>query len=242
MVVVLTQVSKDERMQASIEILPDIPADDFIRQVSLPAHNALLDGPGIWADLQHVEVVIRLEHEKVGSTEVYTNGIGHVTEVSHKSDLHAFRPDRETDGIRGIVRDRKTGNLEATDGEALTGLKGLEFGCVVAPGDVWRGQPRQVHRLVNLPQQREEPRHMIAVLVRDEHSIQLFGVFGDRMEKRCELFPAQAGIDQDARAGRRNKRGVAGTAAREYADFNDRALPTKNYENVSAAWPLEELS
>jgi hypothetical protein len=66
---------------------------------------------------------------------------------------------------------------------------------------------------------------MIGMFVRDEDAIQILFAFADGIEAGDEFFPAKTGIDKDARAFGGNECRVAGTAARENADFYYWKLP-----------------
>ena len=57
------------------------------------------------------------------------------------------------------------------------------------------------------------------MFVRDEDAVEILFAFADGIEAGEEFFTAQAGVDENAGAFGGNECGVAGTAARENADF-----------------------
>ena len=65
---------------------------------------------------------------------------------------------------------------------------------------------------------------MVAMLMGNQHGIQVLNVFADSRQPGSDLLLAQAGVDQDAGARCRDERRVARTAARQYADFDDDAV------------------
>src|SRR5437879_6350612 len=89
----------------------------FIRKVPPPAHNALLDGPGIRPAAQHFEIMIGLDYQQIAAAQVIANVRWEVPEVGGDADLDAFRAERESHGIGSIVRDG-----EGRDGD-ITNLK-----------------------------------------------------------------------------------------------------------------------
>ena len=70
-----------------------------VRKMAVAAHHALLDAPGIGADLQHVEIVIRFEQQDLHAAQMEFDGIGHVAEIGRDADLNAFGVEAEADRI-----------------------------------------------------------------------------------------------------------------------------------------------
>jgi hypothetical protein len=62
---------------------------------------------------------------------------------------------------------------------------------------------------------------MVAVFMRKQHGIQIRDIFADRRKPFGDLAAAEAGINQNARAIRRDERRITGTRGCENADLND---------------------
>ena len=71
-VVLLGEMGEDEKAGAGVEAfgIAEIFADGMIGEMPGAAEDALLDDPGIRADLQHVEVVIGFEDQAIGATKM----------------------------------------------------------------------------------------------------------------------------------------------------------------------------
>ena len=66
---------------------------------------------------------------------------------------------------------------------------------------------------------------MIAVLVRDQNRSQLLDLFANRGQALRHFPPAQPDIHKHARTVRRKEHRISGTAAGEYANFDDGLTP-----------------
>lgn len=55
------------------------------------AHHALLYRPGIRADAQHFEIVIRFEDDHIACAHVDTQRIGDIAEIGGHGDFDAMR-------------------------------------------------------------------------------------------------------------------------------------------------------
>ncbi len=65
MIVVFAQMAEHQGIDGGIEISADEIADHVVRQMPFASHHALLDGPGVRADLEHFEIVIRFQHQQI---------------------------------------------------------------------------------------------------------------------------------------------------------------------------------
>ena len=59
------------------------------------------------------------------------------------------------------------------------------------------------------------------MFVRDQDCVEVFLALANRLQAGGNLFPAQARVDEETRAFRGNKGGIAGAAAGQDADFDD---------------------
>src|SRR5207247_10407898 len=89
---------------SSIIIAREEIRESFIRKVPHPAHNALLDGPGIRPAAQHFEIMIGLDYQQIAAAQVIANVRWEVPEVGGDEDLDAFRAVSESHGTGSIMR------------------------------------------------------------------------------------------------------------------------------------------
>src|SRR6516165_12076893 len=87
--------------------------------------HALLDDPGIRADLEHVEIVVGFEDHAVRFTEMDLDKFRHVAQIGADGDLRAIGAKGKTDGVGGIVRDGEGVDVNVADSKALAGLNGF---------------------------------------------------------------------------------------------------------------------
>jgi hypothetical protein len=63
------------------------------------------------------------------------------------------------------------------------------------------------------------------MLMRDDYRVESGDRFSDGFQPFADLFPAQPGINEDARVAISDEQGVPGTAAGENAEFDDDPPP-----------------
>src|SRR5439155_25081743 len=102
MVVVLAEMAQDQIRGGSAEILHQVIRHPQIGEVAYARHDSLLDGPRVRPDLQHVEIVIGLEHQKIRATQVILDGFRDVAEVGDNSDADALCFETEPHRIYGV--------------------------------------------------------------------------------------------------------------------------------------------
>ena len=120
-VVLLGEMREDEMARAAVENfrIGEKFADDVVRKMPGAAHDALLDVPGIGADLEHVEIVIGFEDQEIGFAQMVLHQFGQVAEVGDDGDLRAVRAKGEADGIGGIVRNGEGIDFNIADLESV---------------------------------------------------------------------------------------------------------------------------
>src|SRR5437879_1987244 len=199
-------------------------ADALIREMAGAAHHALLDVPGIRADLEHLHIVIRFEHEAIAIAQVLLDQLGHVTEIGHQGELHAGSAEGEAERVDGVVGNAKRRDFDIANAEAVAGLNELDalesprvalgkktqrFGMSFG-GEIYGGAPGG--------QQRGETADMIRMLVRDDDAVEAIDRTrqGGKPPQRCAL--SQPRIHQQARPGSLEQGAIARTARRENAD------------------------
>jgi hypothetical protein len=203
--------------------------------VAVAAHDSLFDGPGVGADLEHFEVVIGFEQQEVGASEVDSDGVGEIAQVSGNGDLDAFGFERESDGVGGIVRDGEAIDFDIADSEARSGLEEREARDEFAPGDGGRGQERAVDRDVELAGDGGDAGDVIGVLVGDEDGVDGFGIDIDGGETLEGFLAAQSGVDQDSGAAGGDQGGVAGAGRGEDGDLKDTSSFSK-HDSADMFW------
>src|SRR5947207_13021885 len=92
---------------SSIIIAREEIRESFIGKVPHPAHNALLDGPGIRPATQHFEIMIGLDNQQIAAAQLIANVRWEAPEIGGDADLAAFRPERESYGFGSIERGGK---------------------------------------------------------------------------------------------------------------------------------------
>lgn len=191
------------------------------------AHHPLLDGPGIGPDAQHFQIVIGFEKQKIGLAQVDAQRVWNIAQVGGDGDFDAVRRKRVAHRVCRIVRDSEAGHVEIADGEAATRLEGFGHRWILTPVDVRHGPSREVDRDEFLAGARSGAKAtgVIAVLVRDQNGIQRADIFADSRQALGDFAAAEPSINEYARPVCRDERGVAGTAARKNANFNDGLTP-----------------
>src|SRR5207237_8794275 len=106
---------------SSIIIAGEEIRESFIGKVPHPAHNALLDGPGIRPAAQHFEIMIGLDYQQIAAAQVIANVRWEVPEIGGVADLDAFRVARESYGIGSLLGDGEERDGDMTNLKAETG-------------------------------------------------------------------------------------------------------------------------
>ena len=135
-VVFLGNMGEDEMTDAGIEAfgVGEEFADRVIRKMAGAGEDALLDDPGIRADLEHVEIVIGFENEAIGLAEMDPDVIGQVAEIGADGDFCAVGAKGESDGVCGVVRDGERVDINVANGETLARLNGFDATEALAEG------------------------------------------------------------------------------------------------------------
>ena len=135
-VVFLGHVGEDEMPDAGIEAfgVGEEFADGVIGEVAGAGKDALLDDPRVRADFEHVEIVIGFEDEAIGLTEVDSDVIGQVAEISADGNFGAVGTEGEADGVDSIVGDRECVDFDVANRKTLAGLDGFDAAEALAKG------------------------------------------------------------------------------------------------------------
>src|SRR5207247_3707357 len=112
---------------SSIIIAREEIRESFIGKVPHPAHNALLDGPGVRPAAKQCEIMIGLDYQQIAAAQVIANVRWEVPEIGGDADLNAFRTERESHGIGSIVRDGEGCDGDITNLKAAAGEERFEL-------------------------------------------------------------------------------------------------------------------
>ena len=222
-VVFLGDVREDEIARARIEAfgIGKELTDRVIGKMPGAGKYALLDDPGVRANLEHVEIVVGFEDQTVGFAQMQLDMIRHVTKIGADGHLGAVGAEGEADGIGGIVREREGVNFDIADGKALAGLDGLDTIEALAKGVRKNAPERAQGRLGDIQrgfpeaQGLREAAAVVGVFVGDQDAIEAVEISFDGGKTRQRLALAQAGVHEEAGAFGFEQRDVARTAGRE---------------------------
>jgi hypothetical protein len=207
-VVFLGDVGKYEIADAGIEAfgIGQEFAYGVIGEVAGAGQDALLDDPGIGADLEHIEIVIGFEDEAIGLAEMDSDVIRQVAEIGADGHFGAVGAEGESDGVGSVVRDRKRMDVDIANGEALAGLNGFDSTEALAEGvgkdalEGVHGGLGDVERRLPEAEDLREAVAVVGVLVGDENGVEAINVALDGGEAGEGFTFSEAGVDEDAGA------------------------------------------
>ena len=218
-------MAEHQRSDRGIEIRADELADYVVRQVPPASHYTLFDGPGIGADFEHFEIVVRFEQQQIGAAQMELDGVGDISQIGDQSYFNAMRSETEANRIDGVVWNGEAIDFNVTHTKGCSGLKAIQARREFTPWNRGRRQASDEDRNVEQTRQSNQPADVIGMLVRDQDGVELFGIFFDGGEAGQNVAPAQAGVDKDARFFGADESGISRAAAGENANFNDGAPP-----------------
>jgi hypothetical protein len=225
-VVLFRQMREDQIARAAVEDLRigKKLADHVIGKMPGAAHDPLFDMPGIRADLEHFEIVVRFEQQKIGLAHVLLDKFGEVAEIGDDRDFQALGTERKSDRIGSIVRDPKRIYLDIADLEPLAGanvfdalkgglLRGLVGFFPEHPDDFAMRRFGEIRRTTPEARKLCHGIGMVGVLVRDQDGIDAFGQrLGERFKAPLNFLAAQARVDEEGSVPGFEQRCVARTS------------------------------
>jgi hypothetical protein len=173
-------MSEDEKARAGVEAfgIAEKFADGVIGKMTRAAEDALLDDPGIGADLKHIEIVIGFEDQAIDIAEMDFDEFGHVAEVGDDGELGTVGAEGECDRVGGVVRNGEGVDVNVTDGETLPGVNRFEAVEALAER-VGKNLIHRVHRRFgyvkrSLPKSEHlrQSAAVVSMLVRNEDAIE----------------------------------------------------------------------
>ena len=213
-------VSEDQEAGTAVEGLTvsQVLADNVVGKRAGAAHDALFDIPGIRADLEHFEVVVGLEDETVGITEMKFHKLREIAKIGDDGNFCAVGAKGVADGISGIVRNREGGNFDVANHEALA--RANVFDTI----QFFRRRLREnaadfdasvfgkISGSTKMSRELREAAGVVGMFMGNENAIEAFGRFANRCEAAKSFFAAQAGVNEERGAVCFQQRGVAGAA------------------------------
>ena len=178
--------------------------DRMIGEMAGAGEDALFDDPGIWADLEHVEIVVGFENEAIGLAEMDSDVVWKVAEIGADGDFGAVGAEGEADGVGSVVRDGECVDVNIADGEALAGLDGFDAAEALAKGvgeDALEGVHRRLGDVEGRFPEAEDLREAVAVvgvLVGNEDGIETVNIAPDGGEAGEGFAFSKAGVNEDA--------------------------------------------
>ena len=184
--------------------------------------DALLQTPGsVGTFLQHSYVVIGLEYKHIGGASAFADQPCHVPQIGGKPDIPTAGSEHETDGVLCVVRNGKSfhGNIPhikatATDKQAEIQIRSERTLDFVHRGSIAINWNAQLFR------DTDKTRDVIAMLVGNQNSRQVFRCASDTCEAQSNLARAEPGIDQNARLVGFDVRSITGRTATENREFH----------------------
>ena len=96
----------------------------FVGEMAVAAQDALLEAPGpAGAILEHLDVMVRLEHERMGGADALEHQARGMAEVSQETDVPGAGAEEVTDRVLRVVGDAESLDQDVADFEAGAGGK-----------------------------------------------------------------------------------------------------------------------
>lgn len=169
----------------------------FIGEMAVPAQDALLEAPGTMrAILKHFDVMIGFQQQDVRAAHPFKHQFRGMAEVRQHSNVTGPRLYQESYGIVGVMRHRKSLHDQVAEFEAVARREkpANEFGLELALERVLR-RAIAINGDLELLGQSDQPLDVVVMLVRDQHTGQVFRRAANRCEALPNLFQREPRID-----------------------------------------------
>jgi len=163
--------------------------------------------------------MVGFDYERVDLSKPFHDHLCGVTEVGDKPEAARSGIKREADGIDRVVRHRKSLDQDIANLELGAGAKDSPVPMSIQRAVVthrFGGLRVRINRQIEFATEHLQPANVIAMLVRKENAIELFGYHAALFEAQYDLPRAQAAIDQNFTMIGRDQRAIPGTAAPEH--------------------------
>jgi hypothetical protein len=212
------QVGEVQVAQVGGHNLRDGFGGGFVREMAVPAKNALLERPRtVWAILKHLHVVVGFEHEDVRGACAFDDQLRHVAKISDEPEVAGSSVKQKTDGILGVMRDGEGVHEHIGNFEAGPGVKepAIETGFEDAFKFIFRGAVA-VNGDVEFLRDARESLNMVAVLMGNEDGGEIFRHAANGFKTLANLARAEPGIHKQPRLSSFDVGAIpAGTAAED---------------------------
>ena len=172
----------------------------FVRKMAMPAQNALLEAPGTGgAILEHLDVMVRFEHERMGRSDPFEHQASGMAQVRQETNVPGASAEQVTNRVLGVVRNAE--RLDQDVAHFKTGSGGEEparQARLVLILHRLEGGPVAIDGNVQLLAEQRQALHMIRVLVRDQDPSQILRRPANGGEALANLAQAEARVNQDA--------------------------------------------
>ena len=198
-----------------------------VREVAVPAQDALLDAPGPFGvRLEQFQVMIGFEQQHVRDADAFDDEIRGVAEVSQETDVARAGANQETDRIVGIVRHGEGVHDDIAHFKCCARAENpaVESGVELIFNRLL-GEAVAEDRNPELRAQHCQTLNMIAVFVRDEDAVQPLRRAAYGGKPPPDLTAAQTGVDEQPRLVCFEVSAIAGRAAAQDRQV-DRHRPT----------------
>src|SRR5271165_2426125 len=186
--------------------------------------HALLDYPGIWPDLQHVQIVIRFEDQTIGFAQMYFDEFRYVAKIGANSDLAAVSAEGEANRVGGVVGNGESVHVNIANRKTLSGLNRLRplqsLPECIGKNALQRvhGRPGHVKRRFPESEDLRQAVAVVSVFVGDQNGVEAvnFPSYGSETGESFTL--SKAGVNKDAGAFGFEQCQIARTAGRKNGD------------------------
>lgn len=220
-VAVGAEVSEEDVREVVVEDAADQFGGADVGEVAVAGEDSLFDGPGAaGVVLQEVEVVVGLEQDRVAAADALDGQFGGVADVGEETDAGLGVFDDEADGVVGVMGDGKGVDREVADGEPVSGVEeapSVEVGQVLP--EAIGGEAIAVEGEAEGAAQDLQAGGVVGVFVGEEDPVEVGDIQANGRQPPGDLPRAEAGVDQEAGAGRFHQRTVTGTAATQYGQL-----------------------
>jgi hypothetical protein len=223
-IVLLGKMREDQMLRARIKQfrVREKIADYRVRKMARAAHHALLDVPRIGTHLQHIEIVIRLQNQKIGFAQILFHKLGHVAEIGDDHYLDSVRAEAVTNRIGGVVGDGERSYFDVADFKSYAGTNvfdALDFSyraVLAQPQDFAMRQLREIGRAFPVARHLRHGAGMIAVLVSDQDGVHVVGTqAAQRFETPQHFLAAKACVNEESGMACLEQRAVARASRRQ---------------------------
>jgi len=226
-VILLGEVREDEMARMAVKNLRVAQklADHGIRKVPGAAHHALLDKPWIGPDLEHIEVVVRFEDQKIGFAQMMLHQLRHIAQIGDDSYLRAVATKGVAHRIGCVMRDGEGIDFDVANLKALARVNVLDalhllhrpFGIHFQ--DFRMGGLRKIGGAIEQARQLRDPAGMVGVLVGDQDRVDTLGLLpAQRFQAAQQFLLAKSRVNEEGGVLRFEQRAVARAAGSQNGD------------------------